>query len=475
MMNFKALFIVPSQKKVYGANILPAYPPLGILYVSSAIEKLGVEVRILDMDIDKVTLKYLASFIKEFKPNIIGFTGTTPLVNNALELAGQIKEFCDTPIVLGGIHATMNAHECIKHPAVDFVVVGEGENTMKELISEIHSGKPNFNRIKGLMYKVDKGAVFTGEAPLIENLDALPFPAKHLLNNFTNYLPPDAEHLPVSSIMTTRGCVGKCTYCCTKNIFKDKYRMRSIDNVLEEIEYNIQRFKVKEIHFADDALNVSRERTLKLCEEIRKRRYKINFEFLNGLRADNIDNDILDAFKGIGIKNLGFGAESADINILRNVDKNIMPQQVVKAMGMAKKKGFKTWVYFMFGLPGETEETIKKTIKFAKDIDPDFVKFLIFKPFPGSKIFNEFRNKNLIDDFNWDNYGVYTPPVHHLENLPASKLLYWEQRGYREFYFRPKKIWGHIKRQKSLTQLRLTFKSFLFVCARIFNLGDKKR
>ena len=122
----------------------------------------------------------------------------------------------------------------------------------------------------------------------------------------------------------------------------------------------------------------------------------------------------------------------------------------------------------MIGLPGENESTVKENISFAKKIDPDFAKFLIFKPFPGSEIYRQMKQEGLIDDFNCDSYGVYTPPVHHLPDLTKDELLSWQKKAFREFYFRPKKIWDHLKRQKSLTQLKLSLKGFLFVCFNAF-------
>lgn len=463
-MKLKALLIIPSQKWVYGADIGPSYPPLGILYIAGTMEQVGVDVKVLDIDADKIPADKLVTSISNFRPDLIGITATTPTIKGAFGLSDLIKRHYEIPIVLGGIHPTMNAAECIRHPSIDFVVKGEGEDIIKELVIELIQGKRDFSKIKGLLWKDGGRFIFNGERELIGELDRIPFPARHLLKNFSAYKPPDAEHLPVASIMTTRGCPGRCTYCCTQNIFKDKYRMRGIDNVLGEIDEIIRAFKVKEIHIADDAFNANRERALNLCEAIRKRDLGINFEFLNGLRADVIDEQILDAFKSIGIRNVGFGVENADESILKNVKKNISPEKVRRAIALSKKKGFKTWLFFMLGLPGETQATIKKTIAFANETDPDFAKFLIFKPYPGSVIYDEIKEKGLIDDLDFNNYGIYTPPVHRLEDLTKSDLLYWQKKAFRQFYFRPKKIWDHIKRQRSLSQLKLSMRGLSFVC-----------
>jgi len=469
---FKALFIIPSQRLVYGISIHPSYAHLGVLYVSACLEKEGVEVRIIDVDVDGYNTNMIIEEIGGFRPDIVGLTATTPVINDCMNMAGIIKEHYDIPVILGGIHATLNPIECIKRNNIDFVIVGEGERTAVELVDKMRSGKKDFDSIKGLAFRKNGQGHFTGDRELICDLDSLPFPSRHLLKNFSKYKPPDAEHLPVASIMTTRGCPGRCSYCCTKNIFRDRYRAHSIDYVLREIAYVKERFDVREIHIADDAFNVNKKRTLEFCRAVKRENFGIHFEFLNGLRADVIDQEILSAFKEIGIGNVGFGAESASRKILRNVHKNIMPEKVRDAVGLSKKNGFKTWVFFMIGLPGETECSIRRTIAFARTLDPDFVKFLIFKPFPGTQIYNEMMDRGLIDDLNLDNYGVYTPPVHHLDTLTKEDLLRWQQKAFRIFYFRPSKIWQHLKRQKSMTQVALSLRGLKFVA---YNAFKKER
>lgn len=471
-MNLKVLLIIPSQKWVYGMNVGPSYPPLGILYIAGVMEKAGVDVKVLDIDADKIDSRGLVGFISNFEPALIGITATTPTIKEAFELSDLIKSRFQIPIILGGIHPTMNADSCAKHPSIDFVVKGEGEDVIEEFIEEFGKRNRDFSKIKGLLWKNNGTVIFNGDRELINDLDNLPFPARHLLRNPSAYRPPDAEHLPVASIMTTRGCPGRCTYCCTQNIFRDKYRMRSIDNVLQEIDDIINNFKVREIHIADDAFNVNKERTIKLCEAIRNKKYSVNFEFLNGLRADAVDEEILNAFKSIKIRNVGFGVENADESILKSVKKNISPGKVRRAIALSKKMGFKTWVFFMIGLPGETALTIKKTIAFAKETDPDFAKFLIFKPFPGSVIYDLIKQKNLVDNFDYNDYGVYTPPVHKLETLTKADLLYWQKKAFRQFYFRPGKIWDHLKRQRSISQLKLSMRGLSFVC---FNALKKEK
>jgi radical SAM superfamily enzyme YgiQ (UPF0313 family) len=164
---------------------------------------------------------------------------------------------------------------------------------------------------------------------------------------------------------------------------------------------------------------------------------------------------------------VGFGIESGNEGILRNIRKGISKGTVREAMRIAQSLNFETWGFFIIGLPGETAETVKETINFATELDPDFAKFLILKPFPGTEIYDELVSKTLIDDFDYSNYGVYTPPVHHLETMSADEILYWQKKAFRQFYFRPRKIAHHILRIKNLTNLRIALRGLIFVIRNI--------
>jgi anaerobic magnesium-protoporphyrin IX monomethyl ester cyclase len=181
-----------------------------------------------------------------------------------------------------------------------------------------------------------------------------------------------------------------------------------------------------------------------------------------------VDFEVLSALKSIGVKNVGFGIESGNERILKNIKKGIRKDTVRGAMKVAKNLKFETWGFFIVGLPGETAETVRETIDFAKELDPDFAKFLILKPFPGTEVFSQLRSKDLIDDFDYSHYGVYTPPVHHLETMSSDEILKCKIRAFREFYLRPRKIIRHILRIKNLTSLRTALRGLLFVIKNMF-------
>lgn len=467
----KILLITPSQVNVYGTKMIPAYPPLGLLYIAAVLEKQNHDIELIDFDIDIQKFEDFKELIKNNAYDLIGISAVTPTINNAFYLAENIKNIKkNIPIILGGIHATISPNECIKNKFIDFVAIGESENTVVEFVNELQKSSPDFSQVKGIAYKIN-GEVFINESRELEQiLDRFPFPARHLLKNSGFYSPPDAEKMPVTPVFFTRGCPGKCTYCCTKQIFGHRIRYRSVSNIMEEID-EIVRLGYKEVHILDDAFTADGKRVIELCNEIRRKNYDMNFEISNGLRADMVNYNVLKALKSIGVKNVGFGIESGNEQILVNIKKGIPKDKVRKAVKLARELKFEVWGFFIIGLPGETRETVRDTINFAKELNPDFAKFLILKPFPGTEIYNQLLSKNLIDSFDYSNYGVYTAPVHHLETMTADEILYWQKKAFREFYFRPQKIVQHILRIKNLTNLKIILRGTLFVMKNIFKKG----
>lgn len=461
------LLIYPSQNNVYGVKIPPPYPPLGLLYLAAVLEKSSsVEILIFDTDIKDIN--EFKEIIKTNNYDLVMISSVTSTIKHSLYLAETVKEINQNiPILIGGIHPTIAPQECIENKNVDFICIGEGENTIVEFVNESQKKSPDYSKINGIAYKNNEEIFINEPRELEQNLDKFPFPARHLLKNPKKFIPPDAENMPVTPIFLTRGCPGQCTYCCTKQIFGRKMRFRSVKNIIEEFD-EIEKAGYKEIHILDDCFTFDKTKVIELCNAIKEKKYSFQFEISNGLRADMVNYEVLNALKSIAVKNVGFGIESGNEQILKNIKKGISKDKVRESVKISHDLGLETWGFFIVGLPGETVETIKDTIKFAKELDIDFAKFLILKPYPGSEIFNELFAKNLIDNFNYENYGIYTAPVHHLEEMSSKDILYWQKRAFFEFYFRPKKIIQHLSRIKNLTILKLTIKGALFVLANIF-------
>lgn len=471
----RILLIVPSQVNVYGMNMKLAYPSLGILWVASTLEKAGHKVSIIDMDADNMDRidKIYKIFEKE-SYDVVGLTAVTSTYISAVNIAKNIKKRFSITTVLGGIHATVDSMACAEEKAFDFIVVGEGECTVIELVDNIMEGVRDFSHIKGLVYREKDGEIVsTGERKLASNLDDFPFPARHLIRNPSNYEPIDATFLPVAPIIVSRGCPGRCTYCQVKNIFGFYLRFRSPQNVIEEIRELVYKYKVKEIHFLDDVFTANRNFILKFCSLLKEEPYKLHLEVPNGLRPDMVDEKILMALKEVGLRNVRFGIETGNERVSKLIKKDIKKDRVREVMSLSKKLGLGTWGFFMIGLPGDDEKSIMDTINFAIELDPKIAKFPIFKPFPGSEAYFQIEKEGLIDERDLSHYGAYTYPVHHLKTLSRERIKELQQLAFRKFYFRPGKIFEHLKDITTFRKFISILRGFFFVVLKAFKKSDK--
>jgi len=468
MKSLNILLVNPSQKFVYGFPIPQPYPPLGLMSIAAVIEKSGHTVRLLDIDTEDYDDKDIIGLVKELKPVMVGISATTPTFDSALSVAGLIKRYFQTKIIIGGIHPTIAPEESISHSEVDAIVIGEGEITITEIINAFENNDGNFSGIKGVWYKRNGEIIRNPNRELIKDLNGLPYPARHLLKKPGRYRPADAIQPPVTSIITSRGCPFNCTFCCTKNIFGRQVRLMTADRIIEEILYCVGKFGIQEFHIADDCFTVSKKRTLEFCGKIKALNKNLRFIFMNGLRADLVDREILLALKSIGVRDVGYGVESGNAEILKHIKKGITMDKIKETFKLSREIGFATWAFFIIGLPGETRSTVGDTLRFAKELNPDFAKFLILKPYPGSEVYYELDKNGYILDRNYAHYGVYTAPVHRLKDLTAEEIQQLQNRAYRSYYLRPKVIFRHIMRIRSLSQLGHNLKAAVFVFRKMF-------
>lgn len=456
------------SKDITYENITPPeYPPLNLGYLASFLNEHNYDVDIIDLDMEKNLNGKLIGLLKEKKYLMVGLTFTTPLFGNAKKVADIIKKIdVKMPIVVGGIHATISPKECISSENFDYVVEGEGEMALLKLAKYLSKGKPSLLLIGGLNYK--KGnRIFRNqirEKPV--NLDLLPFPRRDLFLK-QDYLFPDILAKPVMPIMTSRGCPGQCTYCCSKKMCP-LIRLRSAKNVVDEIEMLVKKYGVKEIHIWDDCFTISKKRVIEICNLIKSRRLKIKIAFPNGVRADMINYGLLKLLKEAGAYSIAFGVESGNENILKRIRKGITKKQYIGAFKMAKKAGLETWAFLMLGLYGEDEKTIMDTINFTKELDPDIAKFNILVPFPGTEVYEQLESKGLILEKDFSKYGYHSRPVHCLEKLSSDDLIRLHKKAYREFYLRGRIILKQIMRIKSLARLKINLRTGFDILKFIF-------
>ncbi len=404
--------------------------PLGLGYIAAVLEKDGHEVKINDINIDKL--------INVKNSDIVGITATTPLITAAWNIAKIAKE-SGALVVLGGPHPTILAEESLNLPYVDFVVRGEGEETVKELCKYLKEGNKKFNQIKGLSFKDSKGKIYNNPPrEFIKNVDEIPFPAYHLfpINKYSNPQPLISSRKPAINIMTSRGCPFNCYYCY-KGVFGNSYRPRTPENIIKEWEMLIKKFKVKELGIQDDAFNINIDRCKKIFDLIIEKKLTIPWSAPNGVRLDLIDEEFLTKMRKAGCYKLVFGVESGNEKIQQIIGKKLKLNQIYDSIKTAKKFGFTVITSFMIGNIGEDEETINDTIKVAVKSNPDFAQFCTTTPFPGTRLYDIIKKdgKFLIKD--WDDYSQFNR-IGYFEhgNVNEELIIKMVRKAYRKFYFR---------------------------------------
>ncbi len=460
-MTKKVLLINPpwviGEDKSLWNDVAACWPSLGLAYIAAVLERAGHSVKYLDYSAEHYTVGDTALALGRYqeKFDFIGLTATTPLIDNALAIAGQAKEiFSDVKIVIGGVHASVLPDEVMANPAVDFVVIDEGEETMLELVN----GR-EVSQILGLCYKQGGQVIKNDLRPLIPDLDKIPSPAYHLLP-MDKYYPSVGfyKRLPAMVLLGTRGCFGRCTFCY--RAFRGVARKRSAENIINEIKILQRDYGIKEFSFYDDTFTLFKDVVKEFCDIIEKEKIDITWSCFT--RADKIDEDLLRAMKRAGCHSILFGVESADEQILKNIKKGISLDKIIEAVKLARRVGIETRAGFMIGNQGETEETIKKTIDFAIKLDPDEVQFNIATAYPGTELFAWAKERGYMKSFNWSDYTM-SNVVFELPGLNKARMQFYYELAHRKFYFRPKIILRRLSHVRNWTQLMQEIKGALIL------------
>ncbi len=426
--NGKCLLIYPYQKEEIKKNSIEIKyknaqirPQLGLLYLSSAIRSKGFDVFILEQDLIRYNDNDIVTHIKENKYHFIGIYTNYFIKERIKKLISNIKKDSTSIIIVGGPGAIHNK-EFIES-GCDIVCHNEGENTIAEIIDYI-GGKKKIKDIKGISYSENGKIVENERREFIKDLDTIPFPDWNNvnINNYYDYFLPTAKK-PYTTMITSRGCPYHCGFCFTHNVLGEKYRLRSVGNVITEIDILVKRHGVKYIAFQDDIFGVDINWTEKFCEEILKKRYNLNWSaILHPLSFKNEKKQILDLLSKSGCDAISLGLQSANGNILKNINRNpTEPNELAQIIKLAKQKGIFTAIEFIFGLPDENEKTIKENIEYCFKSSPHVVNFHIFIPMPLTAIGEKYKNKKVCS----------------LSDRKIEKLI---GLAFRKFYLNPKNL-----------------------------------
>lgn len=422
------------------AGLLEPMPPTGIIYIAGALQAAGVHVRFIDMFAEKLDGAEVVERVRRFAPDLVGLTVLTPSAPTCELLSRAIRAAVPTArIVWGGVHADVFARDILRAGTADFVVHHDGEETVVELVRALEDGQKDLSKIDGLSWVEAGEPVTNKQRALLRDLDSLPYPAWDLTPYHRYGLLPFADiDKPVLTMTGSRGCPYRCDYCSLLHSGK-VYRRRDPVKIVDEYEYLVDRYGVKQIGLVDPIFPLVVKDLRPFCEEIVKRGLDRRCVWLSETRADRLDEETCRLMYEGGCRRVLMGIESGVDLLLGNVNKNLTTEKVRWGVANARKAGIQTVGLFMIGLPGETPELTRETIEFAVDLDLDFAKFAITVPFPGSKLFEDQWQKTLFRD-DWENYTTFNPDpdrlIYHPEGYDPALLIKMQQYALRRFYMR---------------------------------------
>ncbi len=403
--------------------------PLGPAYLAASLEKSGYDVKIVDltfMDNSKFDPAFIGSAILNLKPDIIGLSALTWTIPNTYNLANTIRAVDKKiPIVVGGPHVSALPQRTLEEcPSINAAIVGEGEFLLRDFFNLFFRKgfSDDLNKLQGLVYR--KGNSIKGDPTpaYIEDLDKIPFPARHLYN-IPKYVEVsnsfNAKNTPVASMITSRGCPHQCVFCTRSNNGLN-YRARSPENVVKEIE-ELHRMGFKEIQIVDDNFTHDISRVYEICRLIKERELELSFDLPNGMRVNHFTEELMSTMYDAGFYNINLGVESGDDEVLKKIRKGTTVTQIKEAFRIAKKVGFQMTLFCVIGLPGSTIETVEKTFKLVQESGYNF-NFSVCTPYPGSPLWDEIKGN--LGEISWGRYdeGDVNDPLYLPEGMTLIEL-----------------------------------------------------
>ena len=430
----KVLFVNPPQTASKYKFMGVIAPPLGIAYMAGVLQENNIDVEILDASAEDMDFKDVEKELLKRKPDLVALTALTPTIGRALETAQVVKETLpDSIVVMGGYHPTFNFIETLEDENVDIVIRGEGEYIMLNLVQALEN-QSSLHDVKGIVFedKNSKEIVVNPEAPLIQDLDELPFPALNLLPMKKYRLLDMDPHM--TTMITTRGCPMQCSFCSSAAMHGKKIRERSVENIVDEIEYLNTNYDIDTIAFMDDTFTLKKRKVMAICDEILKR----NIEIMWGCtsRVDTLDEKLLKKMKEAGCITIFIGVESADQQQLDNMCKNTTIAKIENAFKIAHKLKIRTIASVALGMPGDTKEIMNKTVKFVHKLKPNYAIYSLATPYPGTRFYKEAFEKNLIKIKDWSKYTLITPILETID-CSLNDMRKIQAKAFMKFYLRP--------------------------------------
>jgi len=415
---------------------LTRYPPMGLLYYASLLKQKGHEVNLIDAELMSCSVKRVFSKLSKFKPDIVCSSVNIFVPRFEFNCLRQLKDKLKFVLICRGHFPRLYPEETINNPHVDFAFTGKGFHSICQLTEAIQRGR-DYAAIPGIIYRKGKEIIKTPEEPLFK-LDDLPYPARELLDN-SIYTSALSTRDKFTTIIGSAGCPYSCTYCEEKNT---PFQTRDVNNIIAEMKECKYRFGINEVFFFDPTFTIDRARTMDFCQKLLKE--NLEMKWVIRTRADLVDAALLEAMAKAGCIKIHYGLESGDQEILDKLKRNIKLETMKKAVELNVKNKIAVFGYFMIGNDGETINSIRKTIVFARSLPLNFAQFTQVAPIPQTDVFKASCEKLKVDLWleNYRKVSLATDVWKSQKTDLSNKTLrQWTNKAYLAFYLRPSYLW----------------------------------
>ena len=407
--------------------------PFYLGYATTLLKKHNFNVKVIDAIAGEIKYTDFVKKVVKYKPDLIVSETSTPSLLHDMELLKKLKEKTKCKLALAGPDFNLFTKAFLDERVfVDFVFIGEYEFTLLELVTALKNAR-QYHNIKGLLCRY-KNKIYCNERRPLENINQLPWPDREQVPIYKYHDCPGGIPEPNAQMHASRGCPYQCIFCAWPPIMYggSNYRTRNVKDVVDEMEFLVKEKGFKSIYFDDDTFNICKKRMLEFAAELSKRNLGIPWAFMG--RADLSDRETLSALRISGLHSVKYGIESGVQKIVDNANKKLNLSKAVENIRITKELGIKVHLTFTFGLPGETKETIMETISLVLDLDPDSVQFSITTPFPGTKLYDDMKNKGNIVSFDWQDYDGNTKSVIKTISLSPEELKRAQDYAYKRWY-----------------------------------------
>lgn len=432
--------------------------PISLPSIAAVLREAGHQVKLVDCVAQDIPLKNLIELVLTFHPGLVLFNFSTVTYEGDKETVRVLREVSQAHFTAIGVHVTALPETTLKETSLNSVTRGEPEETVLALAEALKAGS-SLEEVKGISFKDGGEVINNPPRDFIKNLDSLPFPSRDLLDNKKYTMP--ISNRPYTLIITSRGCSHSCIFCTAHCYYGKRLRKRSASNIVDEMEEVVERYKIKDMTMWSDTFTLDRQFVLDVCSEIEKRDLKVNW--MCNSRVDTVDFEMLSRMAETGCTVMSYGVESGVQEILDRAKKRITVEQIRDAFKWTRQAGIESIAHVILGLPGETPQTIKKTIALVNQIQPDYAQYYCAIPFPGTELYEQAVKEGWLITKDWSKFEI-NQAIISTPNLSAKELNQARQIAFRQFYLRPSYMWKRLRGAKSLKEVaNLALEGFDFL------------